>query len=95
LYYKNATLRKSIDALNGAYGLFLPDEFKELFDLLIKFNDINLVLKDFEDYKKVRENIDKDFLNKDIWHKRAISNIALIKEYSSDSVVKSQFDYLF
>ncbi len=95
LYYKNAALRKSIDALNGAYGLFLPDEFKELFDLLIKFNDINLVLKDFDDYRKVRENIDKDFLNKDIWHKRAISNIALIKEYSSDSVVKSQFDYLF
>ncbi|HPP32133.1 MAG TPA: glycogen/starch/alpha-glucan phosphorylase, partial [Soehngenia sp.] len=95
LYYKNIALRKSVDTLNGAYGLFLPDEFKEIFDLLIKFNDINLVLKDFEDYKSTRREIDKHFLNKSEWYAKTISSIALIREYSSDAVVKSQFDDLF
>lgn len=94
-YYKNIALKKSIDTLNGAYGLFKPDEFKELFDLLIRFNDINLVLKDFEDYSKTRQEIDHHFLNKRKWYSKTISSIALIKEYSSDAVVKSQFDDLF
>ena len=94
-YYKNIALRKSIDTLNGAYGLFKPDEFKELFDLLIKFNDINLVLKDFEDYRSTRQEIDHHFLNKKKWYSKTISSIALIKEYSSDAVVKSQFDDIF
>ncbi len=94
-YYKNIALRKSIDTLNGAYGLFKPDEFKELFDLLIKFNDINLVLKDFEDYRSTRQEIDHHFLNKRKWYSKTISSIALIKEYSSDAVVKSQFDDIF
>jgi len=94
-YYKNINLRKSLDALNGAYGLFNQDEFKDLFDLLIKYNDINLVLKDFDDYVTTRRKIDSDFLNKEDWYKKSTSNISLIGEYSSDIVVKKQFEELF
>ncbi|NMR95747.1 hypothetical protein HKB01_00400, partial [Vibrio parahaemolyticus] len=48
-----------------------------------------------DDYVTTRRKIDSDFLNKEDWYKKSTSNISLIGEYSSDIVVKKQFEELF
>ena len=70
-------------------------EEKELFDPIfqsIMFKDYFMILADFESYASVQEQVSKDFLDKKLWAKKALYNIARSGKFSIDRTVKEYAD---
>jgi len=94
IYNANAELHKVIDQLvDGTYNPREGHEiFRELYDYLMNGVDGNradqyYVLKDFAEYVKAQEKIDKNFRDKDSWIKKAIINVARSGRFSSDRTI--------
>lgn len=87
VYYLNKDVKRAVDTLLGREGLFNNNEFRLLYELLLKYNDHNFVMKDFLSYKNAREQLENEYLDSEVWIRKVISNIALIGEFSSDVVV--------
>lgn len=87
-YNINPEIKKVIDQLiNG----FLPcdnNEFREIYDSLLKYNDNYFVLKDFISYANAQAKIDKLYKNQSKWLTMAIVNIANSYIFSSDRTIK-------
>jgi starch phosphorylase len=86
-YYRNRSIRRSVDALLGRRDIIWEGEFRTIHDMLLKYNDNNFVLRDFEEYRKRIETMEADYLTGDEWTARMLHNIALIGEFASDVVV--------
>jgi starch phosphorylase len=86
-YYLNRSIRRSVDALLGRKDFIGEGEFRTIHDILLKYNDNNFVLRDFDEYKKRIETMEADYLTGDEWTARMLHNIALIGEFASDVVV--------
>ncbi|MDY0236380.1 MAG: glycogen/starch/alpha-glucan phosphorylase [Gudongella sp.] len=87
IYYRNKDIRRAVDALTGKEGLLDSQIYRPLYDLLLKYNDHNFVLRDFKDYKEVMSRVEIDFLDSTKWNQKMLSNIALSADFSSDVVV--------
>lgn len=87
IYYLNKDIKRAVDTLIGREGLFNNNEFRLLYELLIKYNDHNFVMRDFSSYKEARLSLERDYLDRSNWLNKVISNISLIGEFSSDVVV--------
>lgn len=87
LYYRNSNIRRAVDALIGKEGLLDSQNYRPLYDLLLKYNDHNFVLRDFKEYKKVMKDIEIEFLDSKKWNQKMLSNIGLSADFSSDIVV--------
>jgi len=94
IYGSNHELKTVVDQLvDGTYNP--PDGqeiFRELYDYLMNGVDGNradqyYVLKDFADYVKSQERIDKTYRDQDKWVKMAIINIARSERFSSDRTI--------
>lgn len=66
--------REIYDALLNGYGGSRADEY--------------FILKDFEDYAKTQEEIDKVYKDKKKWAKMAVLNTAKSGKFSSDRTIK-------
>ena len=53
------------------------------------------MLADLESFDKKMEEIEKDFLNKDVWTKKAILNVARIGKFTSDRAVMEYADKIW
>lgn len=84
VYNNDLRLKTVLDQMiNG----FLPggkDEFRVIYDSLIRDNDEFFVLEDFADYISTQERLDKTFRNQQQWAKMSIHNIAHAGIFSSD-----------
>ena len=60
--------------------------FKPIFEELIN-RDYYFVLADLEAFDTTMKRIEKDFLNKDEWARKAILNVARIGKFTSDRAV--------
>ena len=87
VYYLNKDIKRVVDTLIGKDGLFQINEFRVLFDMLLKYNDHDFIIRDFNSYKKTRIQLEHDYLDSISWQKKVVSNIALIGEFSSDVIV--------
>jgi len=76
-----------VDTLLGKNDIIWEGEFRTIHDMLLKYNDNNFVLRDFDEYRKRIETMEADYLTGDEWTARMLHNIALIGEFASDVVV--------
>ena len=87
-YYRQPLLKRVIDSI--AHGLFsLGDDslFQPLVDSLLNY-DTYCLLADFEDYYRVQEKINQDFVDDNIWTKKAILNVARLGRFSVDRTIE-------
>ena len=87
-YNNNPQIKRVMDSLTN--GLFTPDENKDLFVPLfqnIMFKDYYMLLADFDSYVLAQEQIAQDYLNKHLWARKALLNIAHSGKFSIDRTV--------
>ncbi|MGL5084527.1 MAG: glycogen/starch/alpha-glucan phosphorylase [Clostridium sp.] len=80
-------MRVTTDLINGMYN----DDgrrFKAIHENLLDYNDEFFVLKDFNEYLKAHDRVDKLYRNKDQWQKMCGVNIAHSGMFSSDRTIK-------
>lgn len=86
-YNKNAELKQVVDQIaNGFFSPGNPDEFKDLADILLKY-DRFFLLADYEDYIKAQEKVNAAYENQAKWLEMAIHNIASSGKFSSDRTI--------
>ena len=77
-----------MDAL--ASDRFCPNEhglFRWLFDELVHRGDRYFHIADFPAYIETQQLIDDEYLNEDVWWRKAILNVARIGRFSSDRTI--------
>lgn len=87
-YNQDPRIKRVMDSLTS--GLFTPGEDANLFVPLfqtIMFNDYYMLLADFESYVAAQERIARDYLDKRLWAKKALFNIARSGKFSIDRTV--------
>ena len=96
IYEKNDYIKRIMNAVNS--NMFCEKDyvllFKPIFEELVN-RDYYFVLADLESFDKKMEEAEKDFLNKDVWNKKAILNVARIGKFSSDRSVKEYADKIW
>lgn len=87
-YNSNPKIKRVIDSLTN--GRFTPGEDKDLFAPLaqsIMFKDYYMLLADFESYSAAQDRMSTDYLNQELWAKKALFNIARSGKFSIDRTV--------
>uniref|UniRef100_A0A1B6LCA3 Alpha-1,4 glucan phosphorylase n=1 Tax=Graphocephala atropunctata TaxID=36148 RepID=A0A1B6LCA3_9HEMI len=87
--YYNAIpeLRQCIDQIqNGFFSSGNSDEFKDVADVLLKWDRFYL-LADYEDYMKSQDKVNETYQNQAKWVEMSINNIASSGKFSSDRTI--------
>jgi len=91
-YHYDRRIRTVVDQLvNG----FFPDtynEFTEIYDSLLSYNDQYFVFRDFSSYADIQEEIGRQFSDKTSWHNKSLINIAKSGFFSSDRTIQEYVD---
>ncbi len=88
----NPHLKRVLDQLID--GTYSEDRtlFRPIYDSLLYGNgstpDPYMVLKDFEAYRRMHQQVEKDYQNPELWWSKAIGNIANAGIFSSDRTIK-------
>ncbi|XP_050424403.1 glycogen phosphorylase isoform X2 [Adelges cooleyi] len=86
-YESNPELKQCVDQIqNGYYSPNNPDEFKDIVDVLLKW-DRFFLLADYEDYIKAQDKVDETYMDQIKWTRMAILNIASSGKFSSDRTI--------
>ena len=88
-YEETPWLRRVLDALRD--GLFNPDEpglFTWIYEALVDGGDHYFHLADMPSYVEAQERAARDFLQPDVWARKAILNVARCGKFSSDRSVR-------
>ncbi len=89
IYEKNSYVKRILNAVNST--MFCEKDyvllFKPIFEELVN-RDYYMVLADLEAFDKKMEEAEKDFLDKDLWCKKALLNVARIGKFSSDRSIE-------
>ncbi|WP_447881193.1 glycogen/starch/alpha-glucan phosphorylase [Serratia fonticola] len=87
IYPNNPTIKEAVDALVS--GRFSLDKslFQPIYHLL-KESDHYCHLLDFDSYRLAQQQALHDFSQPQLWHQRALLNIAGMGEFSSDRTIK-------
>ena len=57
------------------------DEFYEIYNLILKYNDSFNVINSFDNFVEVNEKIQKWYLNANLWNDLMIKNIEISKKF--------------
>ena len=87
VYDANPRLRKVVDQLVSGELPAGREEFRELHDGFLHYNDEFFLLEDFVPYVAAQEQIDRLYKDKARWRKMCIENIAHSGEFSSDNTI--------
>lgn len=89
VYEQDDQLRNTLNQLID-YSPFSKghNEFQDLFDALITYNDEYFVLHDFASYAEAHEQISLDYEDKKQWNQKSLVNIALSGTFSSDRTIQ-------
>ncbi|XP_072383471.1 glycogen phosphorylase [Diabrotica undecimpunctata] len=87
-YYNSIPeLKQVVDQIqNGFFSPGNPDEFKDIADILLKY-DRFLLLADYEAYIKKQDEVSAVYQNQAKWLEMAINNIASSGKFSSDRTI--------
>lgn len=88
LYNENPTLKRVMDTINS--DMFCKNEpglFKPIYEKILYDGDFYFHLADLQSYINTQKKVSIDYLNRSIWAKKAILNIARIGKFSSDRTV--------
>ncbi len=88
IYENNVYVKRILNAVNSS--MFCEKDyvllFKPIFEELVN-RDYFFVLADLQAFDQKMEEVEKDFLNKDVWAKKALLNVARIGKFTSDRAV--------
>ena len=95
VYSSNMVIKGIVDSfIDGTFSADKPDLFQDLYRDLVfgksGFADPYLLLRDFESYLDAGHLVAKQFVQPDIWNKKAIINVSKAGFFSSD---RSILDY--
>nr|CAH7756594.1 unnamed protein product [Callosobruchus chinensis] len=86
-YNANPELKQVVDQIqNGFFSPGNPDEFRDLADILLKY-DRFFLLADYDAYIKKQEEVNRVYENQPKWLEMAIHNIASSGKFSSDRTI--------
>ncbi|VVC28654.1 Hypothetical protein CINCED_3A011593 [Cinara cedri] len=88
-YYESIPeLKQCVDQIqNGFFSPNNPDEFKDIVDVLLKW-DRFFLLADYQDYIKTQDKVNEIYMNQELWTKMCIRNIAASGKFSSDRTIE-------
>lgn len=89
IYSENLVIKRIVDSLiDGSFSEDRPNLFAELYQGLVfgnnGFADPYLLLRDFEPYLDACHRVAKEFVQPDLWNRKAIINVAKAGFFSSD-----------
>ncbi|XP_019881655.1 glycogen phosphorylase [Aethina tumida] len=86
-YNSNPELRQVVDQIqNGFFSPENPDEFKDIADILLKY-DRFFLFADYEAYIKKQDEVSAVYQNQSKWLEMSINNIASSGKFSSDRTI--------
>ena len=93
VYSSNMVVKSIVDSfIDGTFSTDKPDLFQEIYRELIfgrnGFSDQYLLLRDFESYLDAGHQVAKQFVQPDIWNKKAIINVSKAGFFSSDRSIE-------
>lgn len=87
-YHHNLVIHRVLDALIDGTIPNIAAEGHEIFDSLTYLNDDYFVLRDFEDYLRIQDQVDETYRDQKKWQQMSLINIAKACHFSSDITVK-------
>ena len=88
-YHNHPALSRALDMVRD--GFFNPEDrglFKPIYDSLLEGGDQYLVLADFAAYLQAQEEVEKQFLDTELWTRKSILNAANMGKFSSDRTIQ-------
>jgi starch phosphorylase len=92
VYRSDANIKKVVDDLINGFIPSISREGKEIYDSLITFNDEFFILRDFDDYRLAQKKVEQLYMDKNVWNRMALMNIAGSGIFSSDRTIKEYID---
>lgn len=89
LYDNDLIIKKTVDQLLDRNLHANHEEFRELYDQLVRYNDTYFILKDFNDYRLAHEKLNDLYRNSEKWNEMSLINIAHSGIFSSDYTIKN------
>jgi len=86
-YCRNKELKRACEVLLGRESLIDGNLYRSLNEGLIKYNDHSLVLRDYAEYARGMKEVSGWYLDRYGWSGRMLKSIALLADFSSDTVV--------
>jgi len=94
-YNSNDKLKKVIDLIScGFFSEVQPKLFQPIIDELLNWDNY-LHFADFQSYYDCQKKVANDFLNKDLWTRKSVINVANIGKFSSDRTIKQYADEIW
>lgn len=87
VYDANPRLKRVVDQLVDGSLPAGREEFRELYESLLTYNDEFFLLEDFGGYVAAQEEIDLMYKDQPKWRKMCLENIAHSGEFSSDNTI--------
>lgn len=87
IYDQDPVVRRVLNAFVDGTIPNIQREGQEIFDSLLKYNDEFFLLKDFESYCKVQEQVSQDYLDQTKWRKMSLTNTVKSGIFSADYTV--------
>jgi starch phosphorylase len=88
IYETNDYIKRILNAVNS--NMFCEKDyvllFKPIFEELVN-RDYYMLLADLESFNSQMHEAEKDYLNKEVWNKKAVLNVARIGKFSADRSV--------
>ncbi|MEG0972400.1 MAG: glycogen/starch/alpha-glucan phosphorylase [Lachnospiraceae bacterium] len=95
VYETQPRLKRVIDQLTNGFFDCPKEEFKELSDSLLNYNDQFFVLEDFQSYQEAFHSLLQQYKNQREWMKMSLVNIAKSGVFSSDRTIKEYADEIW
>ena len=87
-YYHDDRIHQVVNQLKNGFYDHAANEFDPIFDSLILENDQFFVLKDFNSYERIHQQVNEAYLHKKEWLQKSITNIAMSGHFSSDRTIQ-------
>ena len=89
IYEQTPWLRRILDALkHGHFSPEAPQLFEWLFAALVDRGDPYFHLADLPAYVEAQDRADADYLDRPVWARKAILNVARVGKFSSDRTIR-------
>lgn len=88
LYESDPVIKETVDSLISGEFHVSQEEFRAIYDTLIKFGDKFFVLEDFNEYRSAQERINQLYHDEKKWSAISLRNTAASGVFSSDYTIQ-------
>lgn len=95
IYNSDLRVKTVLDQLINGFLPVAHNEFRDLYNGLLHYNDEFFVLKDFAPYVDAQLEVDRAYRNKRKWQRMSIMNIAHSGQFSSDQTIAQYASHIW